>query len=301
MLDFRPPVTEDRKWVAPIISHAKRFGCDYSFGDMFIWQHVYNIRIASHDGFLFSINGTDDDNGIKRPTYGFPVGEGNLKEAIELIEEDSAKRGYELEMFGLNNECVKKVETLFPGKFDFEPLRDSFDYIYLTENLINLPGKKFHGKRNHIAAFMRENEWSYEPITADNLDECRAMNAEWERRNREKDPEAMDDELDAINISFENYFDLGFVGGLLRANGEVVAFTFGEEMNPEVFCTHIEKAYADVRGAYPMINREFAANALSQYKYINREDDTGSEGLRKAKLSYCPDILLEKYMARVKK
>lgn len=204
-------------------------------------------------------------------------------------------------MFGLNNECVKKVEELFPGKFDFEPLRDSFDYIYLTENLINLPGKKFHGKRNHIAAFMRENEWSYEPITADNLDECRAMNAEWERRNREKDPEAMDDELDAINISFENYFDLGFVGGLLRANGEVVAFTFGEEMNPEVFCTHIEKAYADVRGAYPMINLEFAANALSQYKYINREDDTGSEGLRKAKLSYCPDILLEKYMARVKK
>lgn len=93
MLDFRPPVTEDRKWVAPIISHAKRFGCDYSFGDMFIWQHVYNIRIASHDGFLFSINGTDDDNGVKRPTYGFPVGDGNLKEAIELIEEDSAKRG----------------------------------------------------------------------------------------------------------------------------------------------------------------------------------------------------------------
>ena len=93
MLDFRPPVTEDRKWVAPIISHAKRFGCDYSFGDMFIWQHVYNIRIASHDGFLFSINGTDDDNGVKRPTYGFPVGEGDLKAAIELIEEDSAKRG----------------------------------------------------------------------------------------------------------------------------------------------------------------------------------------------------------------
>ena len=90
MLDFRPPVTEDRKWVAPIISHAKRFGCDYSFGDMFIWQHVYNIRIASHDGFLFSINGTDDDNGVKRPTYGFPVGEGDLKAAIELIEEDSA-------------------------------------------------------------------------------------------------------------------------------------------------------------------------------------------------------------------
>lgn len=86
MLDFRPPVTEDRKWVAPIISHAKRFGCDYSFGDMFIWQHVYNIRIASHDGFLFSINGTDDDNGIKRPTYGFPVGDGNLKKRLNSLK-----------------------------------------------------------------------------------------------------------------------------------------------------------------------------------------------------------------------
>lgn len=296
-------MTEDRKWVAPIISHAKRFGCDYSFGDIFIWQHVYNIRIALHDGFLFSKNGSDDDDGdgVKRLTYGIPVGSGDLKKAIELIEEDSLKSGFNLEMFGLNNECVKKVEAMFPGKFEFEPLRDSYDYIYLTENLINLPGKKFHGKRNHIAAFVRDNEWSYEPITADNLDECIAMNAEWERRNREKDPEAMDDELDAINISFKNYFELGFVGGLLRANGEVVAFTFGEEMNPEMFCTHIEKAYADVRGAYPMINREFAANALSQYKYVNREDDTGSEGLRKAKLSYYPDILLEKYMARVKK
>ena len=123
MLDFRPPVTEDRKWVAPIISHAKRFGCDYSFGDMFIWQHGYNIRIASHDGFLFSINGTDDDNGVKRPTYGFPVGEGNLKEAIELIEEDSAKRGYGLEMFGLNNECV--IIYILPRILSTCPARSS--------------------------------------------------------------------------------------------------------------------------------------------------------------------------------
>ena len=295
MFNFRPPRPEDRQWVAPIISKAKHFGCDYSFGDMFIWQTVYNIRIAHSDGFVFSINGRD------KPVYGFPVGEGDLKKAIEDLMADAAQYGVGLEMFGLNNECVKKVEDLFPGVFEFEPVRDSFDYVYLTENLVDLPGKKYHAKRNHIAAFKRDNEWSYEPITESNIDECRAMNEEWERINREKNPEAIDDELDAINISFDYYTRLGFVGGLLRANGKVVAFTFGEEMNPEMFCTHVEKAYADVRGAYPMINREFAANALSSYKYINREDDTGSEGLRRAKLSYFPDILLEKYMARVKK
>ena len=132
MLDFRPPVTEDRKWVAPIISHAKRFGCDYSFGDMFIWQHVYNIRIASHDGFLFSINGTDDDNGIKRPTYGFPVGDGNLKEAIELIEEDSAKRGYGLEMFGLN-----KRQLFLYCAFNMQCL---LTHLYFLRNLCSTNG-----------------------------------------------------------------------------------------------------------------------------------------------------------------
>ncbi len=295
MLDFRPPRLEDRQWVAPIISNARRFGCDYSFGDMYIWKNIYNIRITHFDGFVLSINGED------KPVYGFPVGDGDLKKAIESLVEDSQKYGVGLTMFGLNNECVKKVEELFPDTFDFEPMRDSYDYIYLSSDLIDLPGKKYHGKRNHIVAFKRDNEWSYEPITAENIDECRAMNAEWERLNREKDPDAIDDELDAINLSFDNYFSLGFVGGLIRANGRVVAFTFGEEMNPEMFCTHVEKAYADVRGAYPMINREFAANALSKYKYINREDDTGSEGLRKAKLSYYPDILLEKYMARAKK
>ena len=188
MLDFRPPVTEDRKWVASLSATQKRFGCDYSFGDMFIWQHVYNIRIASHDGFLFQSTAPMTTTASKDRLYGFPVGEGNLKEAIELIEEDSAKRGYGLEMFGLNNECVKRSRSCSPASSILSRSETAFDYIYLTENLINLPGKKFHGKRNHIAAFMRENEWSYEPITADNLDECRAMNAEWERRNREKDP-----------------------------------------------------------------------------------------------------------------
>lgn len=294
MLDFCPPVIEDKQWVEPLLRKSKKYGCEYSFGDMFIWQSVYDIRIALHKGFFVSVNGGD------YPGYCCPVGEGDPTEVINDLIADSRERGIEFKMFGLVPECVVNIDKHFPGKFEFAPVRENFDYIYSSKDLIDLPGKKYHAKRNHIAAFMRDNDWSYEPITKDNIADCIAMNSEWERRNREKDPDSIDDELIAINKSFENYFELGFIGGLLRVSGEVVAFTFGEEMNEDMFCTHVEKAYADVRGAYPMINREFAARELSGYKYINREDDTGAEGLRRAKLSYHPEILLEKFVATLK-
>lgn len=119
------------------------------------------------------------------------------------------------------------------------------------------------------------------------------MGAKKQREN----PEGIGNELIALSRGFDKYFELGFQGGLLRADGAVVAYTFGEALNETVFCTHIEKAFADVRGAYPTINREFAANALSSFRLINREEDTGSEGLRKAKESYYPSVLLPKYRA----
>jgi hypothetical protein len=123
------------------------------------------------------------------------------------------------------------------------------------------------------------------------------MNKIWLEKNRDKNPEAIDNEYLAIKSGFDYYNELGLTGALLRVNGEVIAFTMGERLNDETFCTHFEKAYSEIRGAYPMINREFAFNALSEYKYINREEDTGSEGLRKAKMSYYPEILLEKFRA----
>ena len=123
------------------------------------------------------------------------------------------------------------------------------------------------------------------------------MNEKWEERNREKNPEDIDNELVAIHRAFDSYFDLEFTGGVLYADGEIVAYTFGEPLNDTAFCTHVEKAFADVRGAYPAINREFAANALSGFHFVNREEDAGSEGLRRAKESYYPVVLLPKYTA----
>jgi hypothetical protein len=115
--------------------------------------------------------------------------------------------------------------------------------------------------------------------------------------NLEKDQDGIEVEGEVLKFCFDNYSKLDFIGGLIRIDGEVVAFTFGEKLNENTFDTHFEKAYSTVRGAYPMINREFAKNTINCFEYVNREDDVGSEGLRKAKLSYHPEILLEKFTA----
>ena len=176
-------------------------------------------------------------------------------------------------------------------------MRNSFDYVYSREKLATLKGKKYHAKRNHISYFEKNNNWSFEPLTRENIADCVAMNEKWYELNVEKDRVGIEHEREVLRMNFDHFDEIGCVGGVLRVDGEVVAFTFGERLNDNTFVTHFEKAFSDIRGAYPMINRLFAQEMLSDYEFVNREDDVGSEGLRSAKLSYHPDILLEKFVA----
>ena len=174
-------------------------------------------------------------------------------------------------MHGVTPEGIAYLNEVYPGKFTYEASRDDFDYIYSSRDLIDLSGKKYHGKRNHISYFKKNFDWQYERITPENIEECRRMNEEWEALNSERKPEEIATEQRAVNHAFNHFWELGLVGGLIRTQDGVVA--------------------------YPIINNEFARNELSGYRYINREEDTGDEGLRKAKLSYYPEILLEKHLA----
>lgn len=292
MLEFRKPELSDKDWVNQVMEHSGDMACEYCFGNLYMWSAVYGNTITDYNGLFIARDGNDD------VMYLYPCGKGDKKGAVEHLIEYSLKNdNVPLKMYCLTPSKVRELEAMMPEKFDFIETRDYFDYIYLTDDLINLAGRKYHGKRNHISYFKNNFDWSFEEINDGNLDDCREMNKKWEKLNREKNPEEIGNELVAINRAFDNFDYLNLKGGLLRVNGEVAAYTVGEELNEKTFCTHIEKAYADIRGAYPTINREFAVNMLSSYKYINREDDTGSEGLRKAKLSYYPAILLPKYRA----
>ncbi|MCL2300724.1 MAG: phosphatidylglycerol lysyltransferase domain-containing protein [Firmicutes bacterium] len=288
-LRFRPPRPEDIAWVKPILLGARRMNCEFCFGNVYGWAERYGTGIARYKGFFLARNG--------ERLYGMPLGTGDLGGALALLREDARRHGVPLTLFGVTSGDIPQLEAARPGAFRYESNRDYADYIYRQEDLAGLAGKKYHQKRNHIARFERGNAWQCEPITPGALDECLEMERQWVARNGGKNPKDLRDEQRALERCFAHYEALELCGVLLRAEGRVVAFTLGEELNEHCFCTHFEKAFIEEPGAYQMVNQCFAASCLGNYEFVNREEDLGDEGLRRAKQSYYPAILLEKYLA----
>lgn len=290
MINFKKIEITDRTWVLPILQTSNYQSQEYNFTNNFIWKDVFNVQVANHKGFYLVKSGRET------PSYVFPAGNGNLKEVIEEMMEDAQKCGHAFCMHSLFEDSVAQLETLFPDTFSFIEDRDYADYIYLSEKLQTLSGKKLHSKRNHINRFIENNpSWTYEPVTKDNLQDCYAMNVQWCHANNCEDDEDKKSEQCAVKNCFKNFADLELQGGIIKIDGNIVAFAFGEPLNNDTFIVHIEKAFSDIQGAYPMINQQFAIHNTTNFTYINREDDMGSEGLRKAKLSYYPEKILIKY------
>lgn len=292
MINFKAIEIGDKTWITQKMNEDDRRGCEFSFANNLIWSTIYKVEVAEAAGcciIKFDADGTD--------CYAFPIGAGDKVKAVEAILEHAKKDGAKLQLESILIEDKKLLEEHFPGRFTIEEDRDGFDYIYTVEKLTKLSGKKLHGKRNHIARFKDNEGWTYEPMTEANKQECYDMNLKWCDRQACKWNTDMSDEQCALHKAIEHYTELGLEGGVLRINGEIVAFTIGERLNSDTFVVHFEKAFPDVQGAYPMINQQFVEHNCQDYAYVNREDDTGAEGLRKAKLSYYPDILLEKYTA----
>lgn len=290
-MEFHSPALADKSWVQKAFNEGKTDCCEYCFGNIYMWSEIYDNKILNDNGIFVSADFTDT------PVFCYPIGNGDKKSTINKLIEYTKSYGITLEFFGLTEKDKDELNFLFPKQFEISEERDFFDYLYKSEDLANLVGRKYHSKKNHVSYFEKTFDWKYEPITKDNIEQCALLNEHWERLNREKNPEEIGDENLAIKKALENYFDLDFEGGILTIQGEAVAFTFGERLNDNTFCTHVEKAYGNIRGAYQMINREFARQLMDRYEFINREEDTGSEGLRRAKLSYQPHRLIIKYSA----
>lgn len=226
-----------------------------------------------------------------------PVGNGDLKKVLEDMIEDAGQEGERFCMLGVCAGMRADLEAIMPGKFHFEADRDYADYLYLRTDLSTLAGKKFQAKRNHLNKFRRTYNYEYVPLTPDRIRECLDLEAEWCKVNNCDQHEGTGNERRALIYALHNFEALSLTGGILHVDGKIVAFTFGMPINQDTFGVHVEKADTSIDGAYAMINYEFANHIPEQYIYVNREEDLGIEGLRKAKLSYQPTIILEKYMA----
>jgi Uncharacterized conserved protein len=296
MISFKEIELQDRDTVIKYVTNSSRRNCDLSFSNLCSWRFLYNTHLAEVDGFLVFKFWTTV--GL---AYMMPVGEGDLKNILEKMMEDARQEGEELCMLGVCKNMKQDLENILPGRFDIEPNRNYADYLYLRTDLVTLTGKKFQPKRNHINRFRKTYNYEYVSITPEFIPECLKLEAEWCAMNDCEEMEGTGNERKAIIYALENFEALGLTGGLLRVDGQIVAFTFGMPINHDTFGVHVEKADTRYEGVYAMINNEFASHIPEQFTYINREEDLGIEGLRKAKLSYQPVIILEKSMACLKK
>lgn len=295
MQQFHMVTLEDKDWINEIFKKQKRLPCEYSFGNIFTYTAKFPIYVTNVDGCFLSKCVIDG-----KSIYCFPRGDGDTKKAIDFAIEDAEKDGQKCRFFAMQEKDKEFLVAEYPDRFEIFEDRDGMDYVYNSEDLINLKGKKYQPKRNHISFFEKTYHWEYESMNSENVHECVEMSENWLYQSAHTDKTDLEDELEIIRKVADNFDALDYKGGIIRIDGEIIAYAMGQELTEDTFCVHFEKAYPGIRGAYPIINREFVKNELSSYRYIDREDDVGSENLRKAKLSYYPAFLIEEYEAELK-
>lgn len=291
MLEFRYPELGDKEWIQPLLSLRGDMASENAFGSLYIWSNIFRTKVCSYKDTLFSCFGANSES------YSFPLGSMGLKEALNMIIEDSRQRGIPFRMWGMTQEHTEEMERAMPDTFTFELDRAGSDYVYSSDDLINLPGRKYQRKRNHLNKFNRAFRYTYESITPANIPECVSVARKWMSDSNDEDGKSIIREGCALIRALDNYEQLDLVGGLIRVDGKPVAFAIGEEINEKAFLVHFEKALTEYDGLYAAINQVFAEHNLKKYEYVNRDEDMGVEGLRKAKLSYYPAFILEKYSA----
>ena len=296
MIPFQCPDLQTKDRYLDCLKNRSECGCEYSYANLYMWGRQ---RIAFRDGFALIFSQYD-----RYSLYPFPVGQGDLKQALDAIIADAGKRGIPCRISSLGKAECEILEALYPGQFHIHVDRDAFDYVYRTEDLATLKGKKYQSKRNFVNRFLANfPDNALIPLDSSTVPLAKEVAEKWFASRLEADPLA-DFRLEriALDRAFSRLQALGLEGLILMAGGQPIAMTMGSFLSEDTFDVHFEKALDGFDGAYPYINQSFARHLQEKYpalRYLNREDDMGIPGLRKAKLSYHPDHMVEKYWARL--
>lgn len=287
---------EDKDIINKYLKTANAGICEHCFTDIYMWQSHYNTKFLVDDDFLYVKSQPEDIE-----YHMCPIGNGDLKQAILKIIEQATPEKFV--MMSITQQLREKIEQIMPDYFEFTESRDSADYIYLADSLKTLAGKKLHSKRNFVNRFMAQYDgmWTYEKLCDENKDDVWQFHKKWHKNAGGTQEElSLKAETCAIKKAIDNYKQLDIIGGVLKISGEIVAFTLGTKSTDDMYVVQIEKGNIEFAGVYPVINKLFVENECQDAVYINREEDLGIEGLRKAKLSYKPFEVKVKYIAKIK-
>lgn len=273
---------------------------EFSFTNLFMWRKSYDMKYVILDDMLVIMPKHAD--GPRSAT--FPIGyrnadgtERDIKPVIEQILDYFEKTGQTPLIRLYDERAVKKLTDAFPDKFMITEDRSSFDYVYSVEELTKLSGKRFHSKKNHVNKFKKlYPDFMYEKINSGNAKECIKLLEKW-LDNKDFNEAALAEEREAVTELMTNWDNLDITGGAIRVNGEMVAFSIGEPLCGETAVIHLEHADTSFEGAFAIMNQQFLENEWQDFVYVNREEDMGIPGMRKAKESYRPVFMVEKYIA----
>lgn len=293
MIEFNPVKPNNRALFERFYSCKEIRNAESSFVNLCAYSFLYHGEYAIIKDCL--VTRIHFEYG-KKISYHYPIGLNKQDEVLELLIEDANQNNYEMSVICEPSDIPERLHP----QFTFEPQRDFFDYLYLRSDLQTLQGKKYQPKRNHINRFKALYDWEFKQLGRQDKSECMKLEREWVENNVLKNPDFAQDyrnEERIVEYLFDNFDELALYGGAIKVDGNIVAFSLGSSINHDTFDTHIEKANRDFDGSFAMINQQMAEHLPENYVYINREEDLGIEGLRKAKLSYKPMQLIEKYMA----
>ena len=277
----------DREAMQAVTLNSGRRNCNYTFANLIGWQFLYKTEVCVLKDAVVLRFSYEGERAYMVCTSG------NLtRELVSALLTDSCEK---LTIYGLED---SQASALSAFKVQVEPLRDQYDYIYRRADLAMLQGGHLQAKRNHVNRFRADNPgFEYRPLTAELFDECRRLTGIWQGEKEASD--TIDAERLVMETIFSNWDSLGMIGGSIFVNGRMVAFCYGAAVTHDTFDICVEKADRNIEGAFAIINQQFAAHLPEQYIYVNREEDMGIPGLRKAKLSYHPEIMLSFNVAHI--
>lgn len=294
MIEFKPVTIEDKEFYESHLQDGNTRGCEFSFANLYLWGSQNIATLHDHIVLFSRFN--------RLSVYPYPIGTGDKKPVLDAIIADARERGIPCRISGLNEDGKQIIEDYYPGKFRFRSDPGSHDYVYDINDLADLGGRKYQRKRNHYHRFCKNfPEHSVEPLSENNISRVKQMVKDWYRERLQEDPEG-DYEMEQIALAkaLDHYNQLDMESLVLLNGDDVFAVTLGSRLSKDTFDVHFEKARSDIDGAYTAINRSFAQYIRSKFPeihFLDREEDMGLEGLRKAKQSYYPHHMVEKSMA----
>ena len=286
MLDFRTIELSDSERIKKLLSLSDYRGCEYCFANNFAWHRLADTKIAFYKDFYISCS---FKYGIH---FTYPAGKGDIADIIGQMREYAESNNSPLIISSVCEEEKRQLASVFGSdSFTVEQNRDSYDYIYNVSDLVNLSGRKYHSKRNHLSKFRSSFNYTFDAITENDFDDCIKLAALSYNEKSGYDSDSAVAEQYAINAFFNHYNELSLVGGILRVDGAIAAFSIGERINSDTIGVHIEKADTSFEGSFTAVNNEFLKMYGGNFTYVNREEDMGIDGLRKAKQSYYPAFM----------